>query len=144
MLTVREDERQKMVALRAAHNGFVAMFVSALAAGLVGLYVLENDALGIGAMGMVFVALVVYHVSLWRGGWFESVREMANRTRSARTRAWRQAALFVGGISAWSFVWAYAFDGRPLQRALLGSLAGAAVLGALVWLFYLRRLPPEA
>lgn len=144
MLTVHEDERQKEVALRAAYHAFVAMFLGLLAAGCVGLFILEDDALGIGAMLLLLVAICVYHVSLWRGGWFEYVREVANRTHSARTRARRQAAASVTAMTAWLFVWSYAFDGDPPGRALLGSIAGGAVVGALVWLLFLRRLPPEA
>jgi hypothetical protein len=143
MLTVHEDERQKEVGLRAAYHGFVAMFLAALGVALVGLFILEDDTLGIGAMALVLVALAVYLVSLWRGGWFQDVREMTNRTATARRQARRQLLRSVGAMSAWVFVWGYAFDGRPLGRALLGSLAGAAVVGALGWLLYLRRLPAE-
>ncbi|HEX6370040.1 MAG TPA: hypothetical protein VF006_14055 [Longimicrobium sp.] len=143
MLTVHEDERQKGVALRAGYHGFIAMFLAALAVAGVGLFVLENDALGIGGMVMVAVAVTVYHVSLWRGGWFEYVREVTSQTAAARTRARRQALLSVGGIWAWLTVWNYAFDGRSLQRSVLGSLAGALAVGALAWWFYLRRLRSE-
>lgn len=143
MLTVHEDERQKWVALRASYHGFMAVFVSALALALLGLFILENDALAFTALALLLVALVVYHVSLWRGGWFDYAREMTNRTDSARKRARRQALLMVGGMSAWVFVWGYALDGRSLERSLLGSLAGGAVVGALVWWFYLRRLRSE-
>ena len=142
MLTVHEDERQKGVALRAGYHGFVAMFIAALAAAGAGLFILEDDTLGIGGMAMVAFALAVYHVSLWRGGWFEYVREMGDETSAARKRARRQAMLMVGGVSAWSGAWAYLADGRSLGRSVLGSLASAAVVGALVWWFYLRRLPP--
>lgn len=144
MLTVHEDERQKGVALRAGHHGFVAMFLAALAVAGAGLFVIDNDALAIASLGMVLLAIVVYHVSLWRGGWFEYVRETANRTPTARTRARRQVLLSVGAMWAWVFVWGYAFDGRSPERSLLGSLAGAGVAGALAWWLYLRRLPDEA
>jgi hypothetical protein len=143
MLTVHEDERQKQVTLRAAYHGFIAVFIASLVAAGVGLYVLRNDALAFGAMGVLAVALVVYHVSLWRGGWFEYVREMTNRTRTDRVHARRQAIRWVAGMSTWLFVYGIAFSGRPLDRALMGSAAGSLAVGALVWWFYLRRPPSE-
>lgn len=143
MLTVHEDERQKLVALRAAYHGFNAVFLTALVAAGVGLYVLKNDALAIGMMGVLLVALVVYHVSLWRGGWFEYVREMTHRTRADRARARRQALLWICGMSAWLFIYGIAFSGKPLDRALLGSAAGSVAMAALVCWFYLRRPPSE-
>jgi hypothetical protein len=142
MLTLHEDERQKEVTLRAGYHAMVAMFLVALAAGFAGLFILEDDSLAFSGIGLVIVAIAVYHVSLWRGGWFEYTREMSNVTQTARRRARRQALLVVGGLAAWTFVWAHAISGRPLGRSLLGSLAGAAVVGALVWWFYLR-LPPR-
>jgi hypothetical protein len=143
MLTLHEDERQKVVGLRAAYHAMVGMFLAALAVGFAGLFVLENDSLALSGIFLVLVAIAVYHVSLWRGGWFEYAREMTSQTETARRRARWQALLIVGGLSAWTFVWSHAVSGRPLGRSLLGSLAGAAVVGALFWLFYLRRLPPR-
>jgi hypothetical protein len=143
MLTVHEDERQKQVALRAGYHGFVAVFIAALVAAGVGLFVLRNDALAFGAMSVLVVAMVTYHVSLWRGGWFEYVREMANRTGTDRVRARRQAIRWVAGMSTWLFIYGIAFSGRPLDRALMGATAGSLAIGALVWWFYLRRPGPE-
>lgn len=143
MLTVHEDERQKQVALRAACHGFIAVFVAALVTAGVGLYILQNDGLAFGAMGVLVVAMITYHVSLWRGGWFEYAREMTNRTRDDRIRARRQAIRWVAGMSTWLFIYGIAFSGRPLDRALMGATAGSLVVGALVWWFYLRRPPSE-
>jgi O-antigen/teichoic acid export membrane protein len=141
MLTLHEDERQKMVGLRAAYHAMLGMFLAALAVGFIGLFILEDDSLAFSAIFLVLVAIAVYHVSLWRGGWFEYAREMTSQTETSRRRARRQAVLIVGALSAWRFMWGHAISGRPLGRSLLGSLAGAAVVGALLWLFYLR--PPR-
>ena len=143
MLTVHEDERQKQVALRAGYHGFIAVFIAALVAAGVGLYILRDDGLAFGAMGVLVVAMVAYHVSLWRGGWFEDVREMTNRSGTARARARRQAIRWVAGMSSWLFIYGIAFSGRPLDRALIGATAGSLTVGALVWWFYLRRPPSE-
>lgn len=143
MLTVHEDERQKQVTLRAGYHGFVAVFLASLAAAGVGLFILEDDGLAFGAAGVLLVALVTFHVSLWRGGWFEYVREMTNRTRGDRVRARRQALRWVAGMSAWLFIYSVAFSGKPLDRALLGSAVGSVAVAALVWWFYLRRPPAE-
>jgi hypothetical protein len=109
--------------------------------GFVGLFILEDDSLAFSAIFLVLVAIAVYHVSLWRGGWFEYAREMTGQTETARRRARRQAVLIVGALYAWTFLWGHTISGRPLGRSLVGSLAGAAVVGALLWLFYLR--PPR-
>lgn len=139
MLTVHEDERQKEVGLRAAYHGFVAMFISALAVSGAGLFLLGNDAVAFAATATLLVGMVAYHVSLWRGGWFEYVREMTNRTPADRARARSQAARWVAGMAAWLVVWGYALEGRTPGRALLGAIVSAAVVGALLWLVYLRR-----
>jgi hypothetical protein len=143
MLTLHEDERQKGVALRAGYHAMVGMFLAALAVGFAGLFILEDDSLAFSGIGLVLIAVAVYHVSLWRGGWFEYAREMTGETVTARRRARRQALLIVGALSAWTFVWGHTISGRPPGRSLLGSLAGAAVVGALFWWFYLRPLPPR-
>lgn len=141
MLTVHEDERQKQVALQAAHHAFTAMFLSSLGLGLAGRFILKDDDVSITAMGLLLVALVVYHVSLWRGGRFEYAREMTNRTPGARLRARRQALRYLGALWAWLFVFSYFISHNPLDEALFSSAAGMATTAALVWWFYLRRLP---
>lgn len=143
MLTVHEDERQKAVALRAGYHGFIAAFVTSVALAGVGVFILDDLTLSITALGLVLVAIVVYYVSLWRGGWFEYVREVTNRTAAERARARRQVLLSFGAMAVWLFIWGYYLDGRSLQRSVLGSLVSTAITGALFWWLHLRRLPSD-
>lgn len=138
MLTVREDERQAVVGLRAAYHGFVAMFLAALAIGIVALYVLNDDSLAAGSIGVLMIGVVAHQVSLWRGGWFAYVREV-NVNPADRARSWRQAVIMMTILTVSIFLYYYALADKPFSRAAMGTLAGMLAVAALVWWAYFRK-----